>query len=639
MRKFNFLKLLFLSFLLVPALANAQVKMGNWDGNWYKDYIGERILIVNPSSIAGPVDYRISNDGDTSGGDWGKSIQDAGNVLNADIVKADPYEACGALTNAAAINGKVALIKRGNCEFGAKAKQAENAGAVAVIIVNNIPGPPVGMGAGAQGGSVNIPVIMVSDVDGAAIEAQISNGAKITMTTWGQGFNNDIGFVDRGVSLGHAFAIPLQQIESSSGLPLQNLDAATVANFGNNAAQNVQIKTTVTWTPTGGSSSVVRQSTSIPIGNFASTDSIVNPLIDTTYALNPTSTGQYEVTYELTSNFTDDFPQDNIQKYTINITNGIYSKGKYDFNNDEPLSGLGYGFTSGVAFTWGPMYYMEKANYQIQSAKFRLSSNTTDMSNVGDVYVLAWEWNDANSDSIIACPEMNLVGAGKRTYGPGDTSGQIMTVQMADAGNVNDPLVTKANTWYWTTVTVPANTFLSVDGTSNFFTRTWGRWHASSQIREPYAPLHNADFQDLQSQLGTQALFHFPFESYYFTVDSARFSQQKNGLVPSVPLYMSLFTVDVEEVENETNANNIELYPNPATDVVNVAVDLNGKTANTVNYILMNGVGQEIMRERHNNVNSNDKLTISTSELNAGIYYILTDVDDEITVKRFTILK
>jgi len=73
---------------------------------------------------------------------------------------------CNTLTNAAAINGHIAVIERGSCEFGSKVLKAENAGATAVIMVNNVPGTPLIMGAGAEGASVTIPSFMISDVDG-----------------------------------------------------------------------------------------------------------------------------------------------------------------------------------------------------------------------------------------------------------------------------------------------------------------------------------------------------------------------------------------------------------------------------------------------------------------------------------------
>ena len=49
--------------------------------------------------------------------------------------------------NALAVNGKVALIDRGVCGFPDKVKNAQNAGAVGVIIVDNVAGsPPPGLG-------------------------------------------------------------------------------------------------------------------------------------------------------------------------------------------------------------------------------------------------------------------------------------------------------------------------------------------------------------------------------------------------------------------------------------------------------------------------------------------------------------
>ena len=64
------------------------------------------------------------------------------------------------------MNGNIVVIMRGDCEFGFKVLAAENAGATAVIMINNVAGGPITMGAGANGGSVTIPSVMISDVDG-----------------------------------------------------------------------------------------------------------------------------------------------------------------------------------------------------------------------------------------------------------------------------------------------------------------------------------------------------------------------------------------------------------------------------------------------------------------------------------------
>jgi hypothetical protein len=78
---------------------------------------------------------------------------------------------CGPLTplEAAAVSGKIALIDRGVCGFAVKTKNAELAGAIGVIIVNNAAGsPPPGLG-GADP-TITIPTISITLADGARLK-------------------------------------------------------------------------------------------------------------------------------------------------------------------------------------------------------------------------------------------------------------------------------------------------------------------------------------------------------------------------------------------------------------------------------------------------------------------------------------
>jgi len=83
-------------------------------------------------------------------------------------------DACETIQND--LTGKIALIDRGTCEFGSKALKAQNAGAIAVIIVNNVPGSVITMGGGAEGDLVNIQVTSVSLEDGNSIKTELANG-------------------------------------------------------------------------------------------------------------------------------------------------------------------------------------------------------------------------------------------------------------------------------------------------------------------------------------------------------------------------------------------------------------------------------------------------------------------------------
>ena len=88
-------------------------------------------------------------------------------------------DGCEPAINAAAIAGNIAVVDRGNCTFVIKAQQAQAAGAVALIIVNNAAGSAPGLG-GADP-SITIPVISLSQTDGNNIKAQIGSGVNVTM--------------------------------------------------------------------------------------------------------------------------------------------------------------------------------------------------------------------------------------------------------------------------------------------------------------------------------------------------------------------------------------------------------------------------------------------------------------------------
>ncbi len=78
-------------------------------------------------------------------------------------------DACEAITNGGTVSGNIALVDRGSCSFVTKVRNAQNAGAVGVIVANNVAGSPITMGDDGTGGDITIPSVMVSQSDGATI--------------------------------------------------------------------------------------------------------------------------------------------------------------------------------------------------------------------------------------------------------------------------------------------------------------------------------------------------------------------------------------------------------------------------------------------------------------------------------------
>jgi len=76
------------------------------------------------------------------------------------------------------LTGKAVLIRRGTCSFYEKAKNAQDAGASAVILYNNAAGYISPTVAGTP--AITIPVVSISDTDGAKIDGLIASGVSMT---------------------------------------------------------------------------------------------------------------------------------------------------------------------------------------------------------------------------------------------------------------------------------------------------------------------------------------------------------------------------------------------------------------------------------------------------------------------------
>lgn len=118
---------------------------------------------------------------------------------NSGGASTDPNDACDVITNSAAINGNIAVLNRGNCQFGTKVLAAENQGAIAVIVINNVGTAPITMSPGNDGGLVTIPSIMISQANGNAILAQLQSGANINVNLNNTGLFRKDGSLDNGI--------------------------------------------------------------------------------------------------------------------------------------------------------------------------------------------------------------------------------------------------------------------------------------------------------------------------------------------------------------------------------------------------------------------------------------------------------
>ena len=124
-------------------------------------------LITEPDSLAGR--YQIST------AEFGPALSASavtGEIALATDGTANGNQACNGVVNGSDIAGGIALIDRGNCNFTVKVRNAQNAGARAVVVVNNEAGAPIPMG--GTDNSIVIPSVMISRADGDRIKAALA---------------------------------------------------------------------------------------------------------------------------------------------------------------------------------------------------------------------------------------------------------------------------------------------------------------------------------------------------------------------------------------------------------------------------------------------------------------------------------
>ena len=139
---------------------NGRMQMYLWNVNRF----GNPVSVAAPASIAG----RTYGDLGNPGAGWGQGTYvDSTTRITAGVVGVrDDGPArtatfgCEEYIDPAAVAGKVAIIDRGVCQFGAKALRAQRAGAVAVIICN-FEDANINLAPGTSGLEVNIPVFMM----------------------------------------------------------------------------------------------------------------------------------------------------------------------------------------------------------------------------------------------------------------------------------------------------------------------------------------------------------------------------------------------------------------------------------------------------------------------------------------------
>src|SRR2546422_4413460 len=94
-------------------------------------------------------------------------------AINAMYANTTPANGCTSISQN--LSGEIALIARGTCTFSTKIRNAQTAGAIGVIVYNNVLGDPSGMAKDGTPNQPTIPAVMVSRTNGLAMAKKAPN--------------------------------------------------------------------------------------------------------------------------------------------------------------------------------------------------------------------------------------------------------------------------------------------------------------------------------------------------------------------------------------------------------------------------------------------------------------------------------
>lgn len=280
---------------------------------------------VSPVSIQGNYDFAWA---DPAGGDWscpdflvpGTFVEDTLMIVDDGTpglnLQGNPLsaEACnGPLIND--LTGKIAVIYRNTCEFGYKALQAQDAGAVAAIIINR-EDEIVQMGGGVEGLNVTIPCVFITSLTGNQLVTEMSNGPVVVFLGSKVGaYANDIG-----ANSGQALVSPYG---GANSLQYDGFEPGIqVYNYGTNDQAAVSINAKI-----DGPSGTIYDETVGPVTIVSGDTLAVFPGNTDAFpawneGIGNYENGEYTLTYTMDLGGTDDSDFDNVLSSSFSITDG-----------------------------------------------------------------------------------------------------------------------------------------------------------------------------------------------------------------------------------------------------------------------------------------------------------------------------
>ncbi len=500
-------------------------------------------------------------------------------VFSNDTIGAVASQGCNApLGNTVADSGKIFFVDRGTCAFVNKCINAQDKGAIAVIVCNNAAGNSSAV-MGGSNAAITIPCVMIGKADCDSLRMDINAGL-VTMTLTDRlPVNNNLRLISYQVP--DNYKTPYCQTSSF-------LAEAVVDNFGLTTQSNVTVTADVTG-PNGFSFTEAVSVASIEVDSSAS--------FVFTLPIEAEDLGTYTMTYTVTSDSTDNLGDDNEVTFPFEVVEKELNKA-----NDQLAGGFR---ASGATDIEIGNWYQVVNNDTVFQVKFAAN----------------WDSLTVNSDYVTG-RVYRKVGAGFA-----DTNFE----QIGDTGPFYPTSANANNTWVTVDVYDINTTDLGVAVNAGDTLLITILYEGNSNVFISQADLldytHNFNFKpgflNYLIRTGTSD------NTWGTFTDGEDITFAVGGIMSDCELLASS--------NNFTQNINVEMFPNPVSTTLTANVTLD-ESVNFINYQVLDVHGRIVYRDRAENV-SNDTFSFDVRNLPNGVYNLSISTGKGWTVKRFVVAK
>lgn len=173
------------------------------------------LRVLQPASLAGRLEAATAS--------FGGTPPAAG--TSGPLVATIPADGCAPISNGAELQGRIALVDRAGCDAVVKVRRAQDAGAIGVVVANDVDSVPPMSGADA---AVTIPSVLVSYSDGQRLRQALPEGVAVALDS---AADTLAPFSSRGPRREGSGAGPKPDI-SAPGLSISSVQSGVVASDG-----------------------------------------------------------------------------------------------------------------------------------------------------------------------------------------------------------------------------------------------------------------------------------------------------------------------------------------------------------------------------------------------------------------------